>query len=153
VSSPEERMLDAPALGYVKVDEMGVWVPASWGKLVVGIRFEIDDPEWLNHPHGLQKVYVRGCRGPLCRWAQRNYIRDWTRNGIEARGGRVSQYTSHLDKYNDFIQMYAEAFWSVIPPDAVPVKRPRKQRTVRTPHTVPASTVQKLHKSRARLAS
>jgi hypothetical protein len=126
------------------VHEIHSDIPEDWKDLLEECRAEVLGMR--DYQHGRVSTYtVAKCRGPLCRWAQRVSARKRSSKNI------AWPYFSKMDKYNEFFQRYAEFAQLYTKP------RPRRKaegpRLVRRAHLIPASTAQRLHKSRARLAS
>jgi hypothetical protein len=65
--------------------------------LIYGIHAEISDPDYLGYRHGERHTRNKGCTGPLCKKA----LRDWQRNRLaqthEARGTTYRPYRRSKD--------------------------------------------------------
>lgn len=132
----------------IYVAEINATIPEEWRELLLECRAEVRDGRFTGYVHGTQSTYIQeGCRGPLCKYAQRVYARE--REHAINKGRR--KYRSRLDRYNEFFGLYVKSGF-VTDIDRAPRRKP-ETRVLRTPRTISFSTVQKLHKGRARLAS
>lgn len=78
------------------------------------VRDELSDPEFINRTHGRRSTYAVGCRGPLCRKAERDeaerkYQRKRARLGAEpARTGLKDLKSRARDEELASIQAWHE---------------------------------------------
>lgn len=103
------------APGYTYVDEIGVFVHNMHAVTVQEIRAELADPTYQQYRHGRCATNNRGCSGPMCRWARRNWRRE-NRAELARRRGKPYDPT-HLVEHRlaeDVYQLFdmrIEKFW------------------------------------------
>lgn len=51
--------------------------PKTLDTLRRAIELELANPAHISRTHGRRWTYNKGCRGPLCRRANREYMRSW----------------------------------------------------------------------------
>lgn len=71
VIKPAVRPDAAPDYSYV--DEIDVFVHDAHATTVKEIRVELADPTYQQWRHARCATNNRGCSGPMCRWARRNW--------------------------------------------------------------------------------
>lgn len=114
-------------------------------------RQELLDPEYISYQHGNRNTRLRGCNGPMCRKANRDYGRNLQRRIHDAQGQRISAVRRHDEFLDAFIQFATEYHQEL---GLQPPKR-RKLKAVRTyrrEHLIPLSTARMLHKGRSKLS-
>lgn len=69
------------------------------------IEKELANPKHLSRVHGRRGTYTLGCRGPLCRKANRDYSRQWkttltSRGSYEApdRDAIMAEYIARINE-------------------------------------------------------
>lgn len=63
--------------------------------IVVQIEQELDDPRWKTRTHGSIGTYVDGCRGPLCRRANRERTNP-TAESVKPKARVNDELLSHI---------------------------------------------------------
>lgn len=99
-------------LRFVGPEEHGV---------IEAIRTELSDPEYRGRMHGERKVYRRGCRGPLCSKAARDYMRRYMRT---AKKYDREYRTSKVAQFDDLLIIYYKAYLVNIARRALAQARP-----------------------------
>jgi hypothetical protein len=89
--------------GDLNIAPEDIEVIIDWPELAikgVTIREEIEDPRFLSKRHGTRVAYNAGCRGALCRKANRDNMRKYLKGSSPSdRPTRVSRF----DKYNEVL--------------------------------------------------
>jgi hypothetical protein len=57
-----------------------------WNKLPEDVKRELEDERFSGRTHHKKATYAKGCRGPLCRKAERDEAREDTRKAAVAAG-------------------------------------------------------------------
>lgn len=143
-------------MGVMIVKELNhtEWPEDLW-PLLLQCREELLDPEYFDYQHGQRNTRARGCKGPMCRKAARDYGREVQRRLNDARGERISAIRK-FDEFLDAYTQYAGRRYEEWKEEHGIQPRRRKIKAVRThrkSHLIPLSTAKMLHSSRARLAS
>lgn len=145
-------MLTVPELGDTQ------W-PTDHEKLLWQCRQELLDSEYAAYQHGNRNTRQRGCNGPMCRKAARDYGRALQRRIHGAQRERISATRRH-DEFLDAFTAYAREHHresGLTPPKRRQLKKevaqPRDSRDNLVPNMIPLDVVRMLHQSRARLAS
>lgn len=99
-------LAEKPIQGWIYILELMVWVEPSALRTVNEIRAEVSDRKWLNHPHGRRTTYKKGCHGPLCRKAMRDYGRKYQRRV----NGHTRERTSPHQKFDTVIVSYQNLY-------------------------------------------
>lgn len=68
-----------PLLTYVETQIILEWPEFADAKE------ELNDPRFISLAHDIS-TYHRGCRGPICKMANRNHIRNWTAKKMGEQG-------------------------------------------------------------------
>lgn len=88
-----------------------------WAELPEDVIAELNDPRFENRTHGIRGTYAKaadggkGCRGPLCRKAERDegadkYARRRARDGKTARSGLKDEEARARDELLDQIILW-----------------------------------------------
>ena len=67
-------------------------IPANHAGLVREIMDELNDEKYMSLRHGERHTRNRGCKGPLCQKAQRDWWREHHRRDNKARGLATRPY-------------------------------------------------------------
>lgn len=80
-----------------------------WDKLPDEVKTELLDSEFSTRTHGKKSTYAQGCRGPLCRLAEREANNERYRNRV----GSVKQYKSRRSlEYDKFLVNIRDWHWA-----------------------------------------
>lgn len=127
------------------------WPEDHWPMLLI-CREELLDHEYAAYPHGVRATKVLGCTGPMCMKAARDYGRAVQRRLNGAQSERISA-VRYFDAFLEAFTGYAQTYWQSLGVTAPKRRKLKDSRVYRRTHLIPLSTADKLHKSRARLAS
>lgn len=107
-------MPDKAKIAREKVDETWKFVPEMLMfvgpeefNVVEEMREELSHPDWLGESHGHRRLYRRGCRGPLCKKAARDYGRKYMR---EAQGYGERTRVTRAQKYDVLLDLYLSEY-------------------------------------------
>ena len=75
--------------------------------VIEAIRLELSHPDWLGKVHGQRKLYARGCTGPLCKKAARDYGRKYMRTARESGSRHRRTRAQHFDP---LLEMFHKAY-------------------------------------------
>lgn len=88
------------------VAELNCFVSREGFAVVLDIRDELTAEQWLGHQHGDRNLYKKGCHGPLCRKAMRDYGRRYQRE----RGGHVGVRRTKQQAFDPLVARYTVAY-------------------------------------------
>jgi hypothetical protein len=139
----------------VLIPELGIEYPDDHADIAQQARDELCDLEYLPFPHGTRATFAKGCRGPMCRKANRDYLRAWQRANYgqpeigRSRVTAVRQFDPFLEAYTRYSQdKLAQLIAEGLQP---PKRRDSGTRISRTAKPIPAATLQILHRRRPAL--
>jgi hypothetical protein len=138
-------LLTVPELGDTQ------W-PLDHEKLLWKCRQELLDAEYAAYQHGNRNTRQRGCDGPMCRKAARDYGRELQRRIHGAQRERVSAVRAH-DEFLDAFIAYAHEHHRQSGLVAPKRRHLKKVAAPSKDNLVPLDVVRMLHRRRARLAS
>lgn len=92
--------------GWWYIPELASFVAPEAYTTVLRMRDELSDPGWLDHRHGERTTYKKGCHGPLCKKAMRDYGREYQRKA----NGHTRTRPSPMQRFDDVIAAYQKAY-------------------------------------------
>lgn len=83
-----------------------------WAELPKDVLAELLDPDYTGRSHHKKATYAKGCRGPLCRKAERDEAREDTRLAALAAGREYVQRPTAAQDRDLELQAIAEWHWA-----------------------------------------
>lgn len=91
---------------WLYMHELDAWVAPECWDVITQIRDELANPQWITWQHGSRTTYKKGCHGPLCKKAYRDYGREYQRKHHGHTRVRVSPH----QKFDPIIQGYKNLY-------------------------------------------
>lgn len=107
--------MDTATPGYFYVPELRVFVHDLYADLVKEIQAELGDPTFKRYRHGRCSTNNRGCSGPMCRKARRDWRAANARTRAQMKGRaynpRVSAEKIMTDELFSLYEDWVEIQW------------------------------------------
>lgn len=72
--------------GWIHIPELSLHAHPAHADIIKQVRSELSDLRFTGKEHGTRSLRVQGCKGPLCRKAQRDWAAQYRRDKAKAAG-------------------------------------------------------------------
>lgn len=98
-SDPPPLVCNEPASGYLYFSELDIYVLVEEFSIIFDVAQEINQIQFAGKRHGTRHLKNLGCKGPLCKKAQRDYVRTSDSSTSESYGRR------RWARYDELLEM------------------------------------------------